>query len=356
MRALCLLTFVLLVPVPTDARPGAAVRAELARLRADSTFSGVVLVQRRGEPPAREAFGLACAEWGVASAVDAVFPIGSLTKQFTALAVLLLERDGRLSLDERLPRFFPDAPPAWRAISVRQLLTHTSGIPDLVRLPEFPGIARSGATRDSLVHLLERQPLAYDPGSRFVYGNSGYVLAAAIIEELSGGTYAEFMRRNIFAPAGMLHSGTSDGATVIAHAAHGYVRHDGRLEHADFLDAGVPIGAGSEYSTVDDLARFDQALHGGRWLTGSALERIFTPQAEDYGFGWDLAHREGHRIHDHVGDINGFGAYMGHDLDDGVLVVVLCNVERTPVRAIGERLMAAAWKDAAIATPASPRR
>jgi CubicO group peptidase (beta-lactamase class C family) len=329
--------------------PASRLAASVDSLGADTSFAGVVLVARHGVPVVRRAFGDACIEWSQRNVPDGIFPIGSISKQLTALGILALEQDGRLSVRDTIARYFPEAPASWRRITIHQLLTHTSGIPDLVRLPEFGELIRHTVALDSLVRLLASKPLDFEPGSRFLYGNSGYTLAAALIERLTHRPYAEFIAQRICRPAGMRSTGAWDGRTLVRHMAHGYARRNGVLRLPEALDWSIPLGAGTCYSSADDLLLLDRALHAGRIVPAEAVGRVLSPYEFGYGYGWYVSGSGGPRIHEHMGDINGFGAYVTHDLDADVLVIVLSNVQGTPVQSIARSLLLAEQIDLRLA-------
>jgi len=305
--------------------------------QARAGFSGAILVARGGRSMKR-AYGQADREFRIANTPGTRFRIGSLTKQFTAAAILLLVQDGKLSLDDPLCRLVDPCPEAWRAIRVEQLLDHSSGIPDFVRLPGMSDRFTLPARLDDTIALLARQKLDFQPGTDARYGNSGYLLAARIIERLSGTSYAGFLDERIYRPLGMAGSGYASDAPIIARRARGYVRRGGRIENAAYIDMSVPIGAGSQYSTVEDLYRWDRALRDTRLLSAPLLDRMFRAGPGGFGLGWEVSRDRGRRGVEHNGDINGFGSFIARYPDDDAVIVILSNVEGTKVREMKDEI------------------
>jgi CubicO group peptidase (beta-lactamase class C family) len=310
----------------------AAVETYLDMQRGEG-FSGAILVARGGQVVTR-AFGQADREFAVANTPDTKFRIGSLTKQFTAAAILLLVEDGKLGLDDPLCRHLESCPEAWRPVTIRQLLNHSSGIPDFVGLPGVREQFALPRKLDDTLALLEAQPLDFAPGSDARYGNSGYLIAAHLIERLSGKSYAAFLDERIYRPLGMHDSGYAADAPVIPNRARGYVRRGDGFENAPFIDMSVPIGAGSQYSTVLDLYKWDRALRTDVLLPASLRAEMFAPGKRDFGLGWEIAEDDGRGVIEHNGDINGFGAFIARWPDEDAVVIILTNLQGTRVRDI----------------------
>jgi D-alanyl-D-alanine carboxypeptidase len=298
--------------------------AELGR----EGFSGSILVERNGSVLIRS-YGLADREFGIKNTPETKFKIGSVTKQFTATAMLLLVKDGKLSLQDPLCRFVANCPASWQPITIRELLNHSSGIPDFVKLPEMRGRFTLPMSLDEAIAMLERQPLDFLPGSDAQYGNSGFLIAAAIIEKLSGKSYADFLDERIYRPLAMTSSGYAADGPIIPNRARGYVRRGQAIENAAYIDMSIPIGAGSQYSTVLDLYRWDRALRTEVLLPSAEKNEMFTPGKGDFGLGWEMVNDHGRRVAEHVGDINGFGAFIARWLDDDAVIVILTNIEGT---------------------------
>ncbi len=299
-------------------------------------FAGTVLVAEKGRVIFQRSYGMANREWGIANDSATIFRIGSISKQFTALGLLTLQDRGVLSMNDALCAHVSACPPAWRKITLHHLLTHASGIPDVVRLPDFPAMSTQPTTLDRTIARFRSLPLEFPPGSAFRYGNSGYILAARIIERASGMSYERFMRQ-VYDGIGLAHTGYAANERIIPHSASGYVRDRGSYARASYIDMTVPVGAGAEYSSVGDFLAYDQALYANRPSAG-AVAAMFTDYGHGYGYGWEIGSRWGETSYSHVGDINGFGAYVARYPARELLVVVLSNLERSPVQEINEGL------------------
>ena len=334
------------------AAPAPVPRAVAAYLDAQGAkgFSGAVLVARRGAVLER-AYGLADREFAIANTPTTKFRIGSLTKQFTATALLMLVRGGKLSLDDSLCKFVAACPEAWRPIRVAMLLDHSSGIPDFVRLPGMRDRFTLPAKLDDTIALLEGQKLDFPPGSDARYGNSGFLLAAHIIERASGESYAHYLDAHIYGPLAMAGSGYASDAPIIANRARGYVRRGAAIENAPYIDMSVPVGAGSQYSTIEDLYRWDRALRGDALLPRALRDRMFAPGRGGFGYGWEVARENGRRVIEHNGDINGFGAFIARYPDDDAVIVILTNLEGTKVRDMKDAIAARLFAGSAAAPP-----
>jgi D-alanyl-D-alanine carboxypeptidase len=293
----------------------------------EDAFSGAVLVAVDGRPVLRRGVGLADRELGVAATPEMKFRIGSITKQFTATAILQLQEAGKLSIDDPVSKYYPDAPAAWSKITLRELLTHTSGIPSYTALPAF--FDREGRlphTPDELIRLTRDKPLEFEPGAGYAYDNSGYILLGYVVEKVSGERYADYLKRYIFEPLGMTGSGYDEDAPIIAGRARGYQRGpDGAWRNAPFLDMSVPFAAGSLYSTVDDLLRWDQALYAARPLSSASLKAMLTDYGHHYGFGFEIDQKWGQDRIWHNGGIHGFTSSFQRYPKARVTAVALSN-------------------------------
>ena len=254
-------------------------------LKADQ-FSGTVLVAKNGVPVFRKAYGLANREWDVPNTPDTKFRIGSNTKQFTATAILQLADSGKLSIDDPVSKYYSDAPAAWKGITIRHLLTHTSGIPSYTAIPHFfSGDARLDRTPEEIIKLTQDKPLEFEPGSKFAYDNSGYIILGYIVEKVSGEHYADYVQHHIFDPLGMTSTGYDVSETIIPKRASGYDWKKTKFINTPYLSMTEPYSAGSLYSTVDDMLIWDQALYSGKPLSPRSLQEMFTDYGHGYGFG-----------------------------------------------------------------------
>jgi len=290
-----------------------------------------VLVKKHGRIILRKGYGLANLELNVPIEPDTVFRIGSITKQFTAVAVLMLAEEGKLSLQDEITRFVPDYPTQGKKITVENLLTHTSGIKNYTNLPEWLPLQRKDMTLVELIDLFKNQPLDFAPGEWWKYSNSGYVLLGAIIEKASGLTYADFLAQRIFGPLGLKNTFYDSPSRIIPRRASGYAKGSAGFENAPYLSMSQPYAAGSLASSVDDLAAWTESLLSGKLLKRETLEQAFVPyKLKDgtntkYGYGWSISDYEGHRLIEHSGGIHGFLSHALFFPEDGIFVALLAN-------------------------------
>lgn len=301
-------------------------------------FSGNVLLAKNGKVLFRKSYGMADIENDVPNKADTVFRIGSMTKSFTALAVLQLRERGRLALEDPLAKHLPETPAAWRAVTIHHLLTHSSGVPDISRAAPYSDYADPQRIEKAL-EAVKDKPLQFDPGNRFAYSNSGYMLLGRVIEKLSGMKYEDYLAANILQPAGMIHTGLDRNERILRHRAAGYVVRDGQLANAIQDEMMGPFSAGGLYSTVDDLLRFDQALSTGKLVKKETIEKAFTPHVKAafpppvndpnayYGYGFLVSSVEGHKSVGHGGWVNGFVTDFTRYPDDGMVLIILGNME-----------------------------
>lgn len=301
-------------------------------------FSGNVLLAKDGKVLFRKSYGMADIENSVPNKADTVFRIGSITKSFTALAVLQLWEKGRLALEDPLAKYLPETPTAWRAVTLHHLLTHTSGVPDVSQAPAYKDYGDPQRIEKALESMKDK-PLQFEPGSRFTYSNGGYRLLGRVVEKVSGMKYEDFMAANILVPAGMVHSGLDHNERIVHHRATGYVVQGGQLANAIQDEMMGPFSSGGLYSTDEDLLRFDQALYSGKLVKKETLEKAFTPHVKAtfpppfndpnayYGYGWLVSSVEGHKSIAHGGWVNGFVTDFTRYPDDGIVLIVLGNME-----------------------------
>jgi Beta-lactamase class C and other penicillin binding proteins len=323
-----------------------ALAMRLDSIARKTNFMGVVLIDRRGKRRLACAYGSADAAWSVPNTLDSRFNIASLTKQFTGMAVLQLAAAGQLSLDDTLPKFYPASPPAWRHVTVRELLSHTSGIPG-PGLADFKRGITSPYTPRELVEIFAQKQLDFVPGTKWKYSNSGYYILGYIIERASGESYAQFLDAHIFRPLRMFASGYESNTTVLPHHAFGYVadttdRLTG-LRYADYLDWSLPYAAGGLFSTAGDLLQWNLALlsrdTSRLGVSKRTLDSVFTPPpatgagiGSDYRAGWFVTVDAGRTSIWHEGSDPGYSAYELIHPDDGTIIIVLSNVDAAPVR------------------------
>ena len=311
-------------------------------VRADADkgeFMGVVLVARDGEILFDKGYGSANLEWKIANDGDTKFRLGSISKQFTAAAILLLQERGKVSLDAPIKSYLPDAPAAWDKVTVRNLLTHSAGIPNFTSFDDYGKQKTLAATTASLTARFRDKPLDFQPGEKFAYSNSGYILLTAIVEKASGQPYAAFVADNIFKPMGMADSGYDSHATVIARRAAGYSRSPAGMVNADYIDMSIPQGAGALYSTAHDLHKWQRGLFGGKLLKPDSLKAYLTPFKSNYALGVTVVTRDGATTVSHGGGIEGFNTWLGYDPDRKLTVVVLANLNGNAPDRLGQAML-----------------
>lgn len=304
----------------------------------DVTFNkdglgGVLLVARHGTIVYEKAMGKANMELNVPLSPDNVFRIGSITKQFTAVAILQLVEKGRLGLDDDITKFLPDYPTNGYHISIANLLSHTSGIKDMTEIAGLSSdIRRRQNSPADLIKLFKDQPMEFPPGTRYQYSNSNYVLLGYIIEKLSGESYEKYINEHIFAPLGMSHSYYDSAEKVIPNRVSGYMQRQGdTVVNAQYLDPSYAYAAGALIMTVGDLFKWHTGLYKYTILKKESLDKAFTPftlsngQKTKYGFGWALDSLGTYAAIQHSGSINGFSAYEIYLPAEDVFVACFSN-------------------------------
>jgi CubicO group peptidase (beta-lactamase class C family) len=301
----------------------------LSKLTKARLFSGSVLIARNGKVLVRTGYGEADREKHLVNTAQTKFRIGSLTKQFTAMAILILETHGKLNVNDRICVYLPSCPISWQAITIHQLLTHTSGIPDFARFTDYLTTQGSPSSPTQTIARFKDKPLDFQPGKKFSYSNSGYVVLGAIIERISSATYEAFLRDNIFVPLQMVNSGYDHNNGDLA---VGY--RDQTSVPADFVDMTIPFAAGGLYSTVEDLYRWDQALYKDKLIPKNLRDMMFTPFAltsdrsglrNGYGYGWGIGEEDNHLLVSHEGGINGFHSVIARYPNDKSVIIILGN-------------------------------
>jgi D-alanyl-D-alanine carboxypeptidase len=314
------------------ARVASVVDSIVTAALADGRAAGAsVAVVRGRDTIVLKGYGYADLEFDVPTPDRAIYEIGSVTKQFTAAAILQLAEQGKLGLDDDLTKHLPDYPTHGHRIPIRRLLDHTSGIKGYTELPEFGAFAMRKLARDSLVALFSARPFDFAPGEALVYNNSGFFLLGLIIEKTSGMSYEEFVAKNVFERAGMSDSRYCSERAIVKRRAHGYDMTPDGLVRAAYLDHTWPYAAGSLCSTVGDLVAWNQALHGGRMLSPDSYRELITPGPLNSGLrpryakGILADSLLGRRAIHHGGGINGFLSDLKYFPDDTLTIVVLVN-------------------------------
>ncbi len=291
-------------------------------------FSGSVLLAREGNVLLSKGYGLADIENSVPNTAQTKFRIASITKQFTATAVMMLQQEGKLSVEESVCRFVEECPQSWQAIKIRHLLTHTSGLPTDIGVQDMFALLTSRQPLRDGINLIKQRPLISVPGEEYRYSNVGYDLLGYVIEQASGGSYEAYLQEKIWGPLGMTDTGQDHESLLIAHRATGY---SSPIARAPYLPIELALSAGGLYSTVGDLYKWDQALYTEKLLPKSALDVMFTPGLGDYGYGWNIETSEWGRLVKHNGNIPGFVSNISRYPDNKVTVIVLSNMSTTQI-------------------------
>jgi D-alanyl-D-alanine carboxypeptidase len=294
-----------------------------------------VLLRWKGEVVLRKGYGMAQMDLGIPVAPEHVFEIGSVTKQFTAAIVLRLAEQGKLTLQDPVTKFLPDATFGGTPITLEQLLSHTAGVPNYTDMPEWIPRWREDMSFATLFALFKDKPLDFPPGTLWNYSNSGYVLLGAVIEKVTGKTYEEMVEQEIFAPLGMQSSRYGHQEEIVRGRAAGYVKGPEGWANAPYLSLTQPYAAGSLMSTVDDLARWSDALEAGKVVSIASRDRMFTSAilrggdqdgiATRYGLGNAMTEVAGRPAHEHGGGIHGFTCDLLRVPGEDLLVVILSN-------------------------------
>ena len=331
-------------PASADGTPTAAPDlASQFREILGTDFNGSALVGRDGDILFAEGIGMADDANGIANTPQTRFRLASVTKQFTAMAVLMLASQGLLKSTDPVCDYVDTCPDGWDVVTIEHLLSHSSGIANFNEQPGFDWL--KAATPTDTVASVADIPLAFEPGASFAYCNTGYVLLGMVIERASGLDYETFLKRHIFEPLGMADSGYEHGETP--GLAVGYAS---AFEEADALDMSVPYAAGGLYSTVLDLQRWVDALDAHALVDAAAMQRFVTPLVDTadgfgtkYAYGVNVGDEDGHRVVSHDGEINGFSSFLAWYPDDGLTIALLTN------RMEGPDLVTIATRAAALA-------
>jgi ABC-type multidrug transport system ATPase subunit/CubicO group peptidase (beta-lactamase class C family) len=287
-------------------------------------FMGSALVARGDKILFSKGYGFANLEQQIPNTPATEFRIGSITKQFTAAAILLLEEQGKLKIKNPIKDYISDVPAAWDRITIYHLLTNTAGIPNYTDFPEALKMAGVPQTPEQLIALFRNKPLEFIPGTRWAYSNSGYVLLGYVIEKVSGQRYEDFIQQNILKPLGMENSGCDFDSDLITRRANGYST-DG-TGPVPYVHMSFPYSAGTLYSTTGDLLRWEQGLFSGRLLSAASMAKMTKPYLNGYAFGLEVKSVNGRKQIAHGGSLSGFNAYLAYFPDSKITVAVLANL------------------------------
>jgi D-alanyl-D-alanine carboxypeptidase len=308
----------------------AYVKAQMEKMRIPGLSLAVL---REGKVVLSKGYGFANLEHSVPATPDTVYELGSITKQFTASAVMLLVEEGKLGLDDPISKHLSDLPASWSEVTVRHLLTHTSGIKSYTGLPSFQENGRKDYTHQELIKLVADLPIEFQPGEKWAYNNTGYFLLGMLIEKVTAKSYGDYLQERIFGPLQMTSTRVNDLRAVIKNRATGYDLDGGRFVNAEYISMTQPFAAGVLVSSVVDMAKWDAALYTDTPLKTAVREQMWTPaklkdgSATSYGFGWSIHEQNKHRRVGHGGGIPGFTTSILRYPDDKLTVIVLTNQE-----------------------------
>ncbi|MBT8300784.1 MAG: beta-lactamase family protein, partial [Maribacter sp.] len=289
------------------------------------------LVYKDGEVLYRKAFGMANLELEIPMTPDNVFEIGSITKQFTAVSILKLMEQGKLSLEDEITKYLPDYPTNGKTITVHHLLNHTSGIKSYTNMKSFMAMARTDMSPTEIIDHFKNEPMEFDPGEKWKYNNSGYIILGHIIEKISGQSYAEFIAENIFQPLKMDNSYYGSQSKLIKNRASGYSPTEDGFKNADYLSLTLPYAAGSLMANVDDMVKWHKAIHDNTLITAESKALAFTNTAlnngepTNYGYGWQVNAIQGTPSIEHGGGIFGYVTQGVYVPSENTYVIVLTN-------------------------------
>ena len=290
-----------------------------------------LLVVRDGKTVKQKGYGFSNVELQVPVKPETLFQSGSMGKQFTAAAVMMLVEEGKIGLDDPLTKYLPDAPTSWNQVKARHLLSHTGGFGDYPEKFDF----RKDYTEDELLKIVEGIPLAFEPGTKWTYSNLGYLTLGVLIHKVTGQFYGDFLQERIFKPLGMRTTRIINEADIIPNRSAGYQLVKKELKNQGWVSPTLNTTAdGSLYFSIVDLAKWDAALHERKLLKPSSYELMWTPvklndgkpNKDGYGFGWFIHDDKGHHVIEHAGAWQGFTANISRYVDDKMTIVVLTNL------------------------------
>ncbi len=319
-----------LLPAASSADPVAQlVHAEMQQQHIPGL---TLLVSRNGKTVRAEGYGLSNVELNVAAKPESIFQSGSVGKQFTATAVMMLVEAGQVGLEDPLSKYFPDAPASWKQVTLRELLSHTAGFTDYPKNFDM----RKDYTEADLLKMVEAVPLAYPPGTSWSYSNLGYLTLGLLIHKVTGQFYGDFLQQRIFRPLGMSTTRIISEADIVPNRSAGYRLVKGELKNQQWVSPSLNTTAdGALYFSIVDLAKWDAALYTEKLLKKSSLQQMWTiaplrdgkPNSGHYGYAWFVETDHGHRLIEHGGAWQGFETHISRYVDDGLSVVVLTNLQ-----------------------------
>lgn len=295
-------------------------------------FSGSIAAIKDGEILFKKAYGYANIEHKVKNNTDTKYKIWSITKQFTAVAILILEEKGLLKVEDSIKKYFPDCSDLNPKITIHHLLTHTSGIFNYSSLPDSQEtFQKIHHEKSELIKLFTAKPLDFEPGTHWNYSNTGYYLLGIIIEKLSGKTYSEFLAENIFLPLGMFNTGVEDGKRIVENKASGYYLNGNDLIHCKYINMDLMFSSGGMYSTIEDLLIWNEALNNNKLVSKESIEKMNTQYKNNYGYGVEINISDNRKDITHNGGLQGFLTEIHRYVDDDFAIVILSNYGFTAV-------------------------
>jgi CubicO group peptidase (beta-lactamase class C family) len=321
-----------------DGALSATVNSAVEAQQKAQKIPGVSLaVCRDGQIIKATGYGLANVELDISMTPETVLQTGSVGKQFTSMAIMMLLEEGKLGLDEKIPKYIRESPAVWKDVTVRELLTHTSGIPDYgseEALKKGVVDLRKDYTEEQLIQAFAKMPMAFAPGEKWSYSNTGYVLLGIIIRQVTGEFYGDFLQERIFRPLGMTSTQIISEADIVPHRSGGYRLVKGQLRNQEWVSPTLNTTAdGALYTNVLDLAKWDAALYTTKLVKQSSFDQMWSPvklndgKTYPYGFGWALGFRHGHKVVAHNGAWQGFTMSIDRYLDDRLTIIVMTNLD-----------------------------
>lgn len=355
MRAPFLLFLLLAISSRANADGGAnfvaLADAYLNQKAEEHEFSGTALVAKQGKTLLAKGYGWANREHDIAHSVDTIFRLGSVTKQFTAMCILMLEEDGKLDVHDNICKYIKKCPDSWRDVTIHHLLNHTSGIPSFTEFKDNLQYERLPTTVAETIERFRDLPLEFAPGTKMSYSNSGYVLLGYLIELVSGESYEAFLQARVFKPLGMSRSGYDRPARIIKGRASGYSKDGTEIVNCIPFAMDTPHAAGALYSTVGDLLKWDHALYTDQLLPGDSIAQMFEPftgetadgsvsskDAGQYCYGWFKKKRKDRVCFYHIGGISGFATVVMRCPEEHLYIAVLSNFEWADAMVLAEQL------------------
>ena len=354
-----------LSPTLTPTDPASKIDKTLNFFTERESFTGVVLVARNGEVLLSQGYGLADRDKNLPNTPQTKYRLGSITKQFTAMAILMLQAQNKLKVQDPVCRYIPECPAMWQDITIHHLLTHTSGIPDFTDFPDYETTQATPSSPLQTIARFKNWPLDFKPGEKWSYSNSGYIVLGYIIEQASGQSYETFLQQNIFGPVQMKNTGYDHNDGSLATGYTGFYDH---WEKAAYTDMTIPYAAAGLYSTIEDLYRWDQVLYREQLISQDLLNLMFTAQARTpisslgYGYGWFVGKMNNHQVVSHGdgilnsaaesrsytsnsgngpkgnNDIEGFATEIRRYTDDRVTIIILSNRDTTNVGTVSDQI------------------